>query len=150
MSAPWSKLKARVEALWDPALPRAIHCTAYANNRSRKGESRLSRHWLVLSKEIIWNFPGDFMGEASRGRPVPHCDPHFANGGGYISDLLREYLDRPVADLFKPFEADGWELTDVLRAADRRLGRAALRDWAKALDAAHPANRVLLARFDPA
>lgn len=125
----------------------AIHCTAYANSIARRGESRLSRHWVVLDKDMIWNFPGDFLREGSRGRSAPDCDPHFPNGGGHISILLREYLDRPVAALFEPFEEDGWELTDILRAADRRLGKAALLEWSRGLNDGHPAHRVLRARF---
>jgi hypothetical protein len=42
---------------------------------------------------------------------------------------------------------DSWELTDVLRAADRRLGRATVTAWADTLDARHPARPVVEARF---
>jgi len=147
MSKPWSKLKSRVEALWDPALRLAIHATAYSNNADRR-DSRLSRHWLVLDKAVIWDFPGPFLSDwPARGRRAPGGSPEFPNGGGVISELLREYLDRPVAMLLVPFEDDGWELTDMLRAADRRLGKAALLDWAQGLDAEHPAHRILQARF---
>ena len=148
MPKPWSKLKSRVEALWDPALPLAIHCTAYSNSVSRR-DSRLSRHWLALGGSIIWDFPGQFLEEAPpRGRKAPPiAAPLFPNGGSVIGELLREYVDRPVADLFRPFEDDGWELTDILRAADRRLGKAVLADWAATLDDAHPALAVLALRF---
>jgi hypothetical protein len=45
------------------------------------------------------------------------------------------------------FEMDEWELTDILRAADRRLGRQTLLAWARTLDLDHPAEKVLAARF---
>lgn len=150
MSKPWSKLKSRVEALWDPALSLAIHCTAYTNSVTRR-DHRLSRHWLMLEKAVIWDFPGQFLDEIpARGRKFTGAEHGWANGGSVIGDLLRDYLDRPVSDLFAPFEDDGWELTDILRAADRRLGKRILLDWARGLDDAHPAHRVLRARFEPA
>jgi len=59
---------------------------------------------------------------------------------------MRDYLDRPRDQLMKPFE-DPWELAAILRAADRRLGRACLLGWATDLDPGHPALIVLRARF---
>ena len=150
MTKPWSKLKSRVESLWDPALPLTIHCTAYANSADRKGESRFSRHWLVLKKAVIWDFPGQFVSEE------PACGVRFAAGapgwhfgGSIIGVLLRDYIDRSPAALFDPFPEDGWELTDLLRAADRRLGKKVLSEWARTLRADHPAHRVLETRFSP-
>ncbi|MCV5696772.1 hypothetical protein OFN29_31400, partial [Escherichia coli] len=40
-----------------------------------------------------------------------------------ISDLLREYIDTPKAELLtKQFTSDKWGLVNILRAADRRIG----------------------------
>ena len=149
MSKPWSKLKAPIERLWADGLHMAIHCTAYSNSRERR-DSRLSRHWIVLNKAVLWDFPGQFLAEApARGRQAPEATPQFPNGGSTIAPLLRDYLDRPVEHLLDPFVDDDWELTDILRAADRRLGKARLLDWGLSLDADHPAHKVLSARFGP-
>jgi hypothetical protein len=59
---------------------------------------------------------------------------------------MRDYLDCPRERLMEPFE-DPWELAAILRAADRRLGRACLLGWAADLDPDHPALIVLGARF---
>jgi hypothetical protein len=59
---------------------------------------------------------------------------------------MREYLDRPRERLMEPFD-DPWELAAILRAADRRLGRACLLGWGNNLDTEHPARLVLAARF---
>ena len=59
---------------------------------------------------------------------------------------MRTYLDRPREQLLEPFQ-DPWELAAILRAADRRLGRACLLNRAKELDPEHPALTVLQARF---
>lgn len=41
-----------------------------------------------------------------------------------ISELLREYIDTPVHALFdKVFISDKWGLTDILKAADKRIGK---------------------------
>jgi hypothetical protein len=71
----------------------------------------------------------------------------YSNGGSVISELLREYLDRERDRLFEPFEADCWECVDMLRAADRRIGRERLEAWSNGLDEAHPAWAVLSRRF---
>lgn len=148
MSGPWSKLKSRVEELWVPKLGLQIYCTVYY--RSHPGGSkpnRGSRHWITLNQEILWDFPTAFLRDPpGRGRLGPG-NLSFPNGGKLIGNLLRDYLDREKDRLFEPFEEDGWELTDILRAADRRLGRQALLEWSKPFDDEHPALAVLAARF---
>lgn len=146
MSGPWSKLKSRVEALWAPGLGLSIHCTSYPF-ATPGSPHRVSRHWITMDKSIVWDFPGPFLGEdRARGGPVPDADRHHANGGSVVGVLLRDYLDRSREALFEPFADDAWELTDVLRAADRRLGREALTAWAAKFDAGHPALKVLTRR----
>ena len=148
MSKPWSKLKSRIEALWTKDLPLAIHCTSYPFNTPGT-PVRVSRHWITLDKAILWDFPGPFLSETpARGRSAGEfASSAYPNGGSIIGELLRDYLDRPRDALFEPFDEDGWELTDILRAADTRLGRQALLMWSVALDDGHPARRVLTRRF---
>jgi len=149
MTKPWSKLKSRIEALWADGLGMSIHCTSYPFN-TPGAPVRVSRHWITLGKEILWDFPGPFLSEGrSRGGPVDNAYPGFANGGSVIGELLREYLDRPRELLLHPFTEDRWELADILRAADRRLGKEALQSWSRDLGADHPAKRVLDKRFGP-
>jgi len=147
---PWSKLKSRVEALWPDELPLSIHCTSYdlGAHIGTSIHEYASRHWITLAKSIVWDFPGPFLRpERARGGPVQHAGPGWPNGGTIIGELLRQYLDRPRAALFEPFEEDHWELTDMLRAADRRIGKEALRKWSADLDEGHPALPVIGARL---
>jgi hypothetical protein len=53
-----------------------------------------------------------------------HCKGNYLgpHGSSLIANLLWQYLYQPHTKLFDPFELDRWELTDSLRAADRRLG----------------------------
>jgi hypothetical protein len=54
-----------------------------------------------------------------------------------ISNLIRDYINCPKEALLEPFENDRWGLTDILRAADRRIGKRRLLEmnpenpWAK-------------------
>lgn len=160
---PWSKLRARIEALWPADLGLSIHCNVY-KTVDRHDTWTQPRHWLVLQGQVIWDFPGPFMRSApARGRaiayyedvymvhrpganPVPRLVPPRSS---VIALLLRDYIDRPVARLFERFADDAWEFTDLLRAADRRLGRRRLAVWQAGLDAAHPARPILRRRFAP-
>lgn len=140
---PWSKLKSRVEALWPDDLPLVIHCTSYPWPHPGRHES-VSRHWITLSKAILWDFPGPFLrSDRARGGPVAYASPHYPNGGSIVGELLRQYLDRPKAALFEPFDDDQWELTDILRAADRRIGKQVLSAWRPHLDLEHPACAII-------
>lgn len=166
MTKPWSKLRSRVEALWVPALPMRIHATSYAHVLRHEVE-HLPRHWITLDQAVVWDFPFPFIvpNVPKRGQVVGYYDdayhvhdqtlkpiePICTRFGRPLSSivaiLLRQYLDRPRAALFEPFEQDGWELTDMLRAADARVGRRRLAAWARTLDAGHPALAVVRRRL---
>ncbi len=156
---PWSKLKSRVEALFAPGLPLAIHCNVFAKV-TKEFTFDEPRHWVMLGRgragHIIWDFPGPFLPSGPDNLPYSTRGPALATWeAGYGWDgrrpsepsaLMRDYLDRPRDQLMEPFE-DPWELAAILRAADRRLGRACLLGWAANLDPGHPALIVLRARF---
>ena len=156
---PWSKLKSRVEALFAPGLPLAVHCNVFTKVTKEFAFDE-PRHWVVLGRgragRIIWDFPGPFLrpGQglppcSTRGPPIDYWEHGYGWSGRRPSEpsaLMRDYLDRPRERLMEPFE-DPWELAAILRAADRRLGRACLLGWAVGLDQDHPALIVLEARF---
>jgi hypothetical protein len=157
---PWSKLKSRVEALFAPNLPLAIHCNVFVKV-SKEFTFDEPRHWIMLGHgragRIIWDFPGPFLRPApdqpprsGRGLPLDYWESGYGWDNGRSpsepSILMRAYLDRPRERLMESFE-DPWELAAILRAADRRLGRACLLNWAQALDPEHPALAVIQARF---
>jgi hypothetical protein len=153
---PWSKLKSRIESLFDPALPLAIHCNVFVKI-TKEFTFDEPRHWIVLgqgrAQRIIWDFPGPFLPHGGHDQPArsargPRLE-YWESGYGrpsLPSLTLRAYLDRPREQLMDPCE-DPYELAAILRAADRRLGRDRLLDWATTLDPAHPAWPVLTARF---
>ena len=158
-SRPWSKLKGCVEALFGPGLPLAIHCNVFTKTTKHFTFDE-PRHWVLLghgrTSRIIWDFPGPFLRPRLDEPPRPARGPaldYWEDGYGWRgrtpsepSALMRDYLDRPVARLWEPFE-DPWELAAILRAADRRLGRNCLLDWTRELDRNHPALEVIKVRF---
>jgi hypothetical protein len=125
---PWSKLRCKLENLFDPDLDLQIHCVAYPMN-SRHGGTKLVRYWFVMNNEIIWDYPKDFSTEAvtelSDGSEVmlSECYPY----GGFQCDfsaIFDDYMNTPKEELInKAFQNDRCGLTDILKAADRRIGK---------------------------
>jgi hypothetical protein len=163
VSRRWSKLKKRVEALWSEDLPMAIHCNVFTKTYKEFTFDE-PRHWIVLGGRVIWDFPGPFLkpssmpGREPRAKPEPrgewldYWESGYGSGYGGLapstpSFLMETWIDRPRDQLMVPIEEDRWELTDLLRAADRRLGRGVLLAWGEALDTNHPALTILRTRF---
>ncbi|MDE6690614.1 MAG: hypothetical protein K2K04_01465 [Clostridia bacterium] len=60
-----------------------------------------------------------------------------------ISDLIREYIDTPTDELFdKKFGTDKWKLTEILKAADKRIGKRRLDELALNTDS-EAAKRII-------
>ena len=130
---PWSKLQRELYKLRAHGLDFQIHCAAM---RMGCGNTDLPRYWITLGKKIIWDYPRDF---AEYLGPGMYKKPIYLRGGyPYITDisdisrLIREYIDTPVGQLFeKVFDNDFWNLTDILKAMDRRIGKSRLKDLDK-------------------
>lgn len=94
--------------------------------RSQSGSTSLPRYWITLDKEIIWDYPKDFVTEGgiikNYGGEVSRYYPYLTDVYD-ISNLIREYIDTPKEQLLnKQFIHDKWGLINILRAADRRVG----------------------------
>jgi hypothetical protein len=104
---PWSKLQRELYALCSPDIDIQIHAVGY-RMKTQRGQTGLARQWITLGTEIIWDYPHGWEEPA-------------------VSDVMREYIETPKDELFaKSFENDKWGLTDILRAADRRIGKRRL------------------------
>ena len=114
----WSKLQKRMYAVIDDRIDFQIQCAGY-RMQSGRGSTALPRYWITLGKEILVDYPKQFV-------HLPTEYPYPYDGGASeISALIQEYLDTPVNELLtKKFEADIWGLVPLLLAADRRIGRA--------------------------
>lgn len=98
-----------------------IHCGVY-RMQSEFGRTDLPRYWITLDKEIIWDYPKMLVNQPQLGKAPLKWYPY----GTDISDvsmLLREYIDTSIEHLLeKEFVNDHWGLTNILKAADRRVG----------------------------
>ena len=139
---PFSKLKKQIENLFDPALDMEFCCSAYPM-RAKTGyaQNSITRFYVRLGKDIIWDYQKDFA--------VKDIDYGLWSRDNGISDLVREYIDTPVAELLdKDFEGENkayslfnymtekhsevsvsYGLTDLFKAADRRLGKRKAVAW---------------------
>lgn len=149
----WSRTKSTIEALFADGLDLRLHTTAYTI--PGRNPVKLPRHWATLNGEVIWDFPRDYLPQnAPDGvTAVPYPLSPYWKGLGNRSDVgavLQAYLDCPRDELLtRVIAEDHHDLGDLLRAADRRLGRTRLLMWAMTtlprFDC--PARKVLKARF---
>jgi len=121
----FSKLKKRIESFFATGLEMKIYCTVYHNSKCLGMDQ--PRIWITLNDEIIFDFIKDFLElkipdpNYEDGRPVYYSD---IEG---ISSIIHEYIETPVDKLFvHVFDKDLWGLTDILKAADRRIGKQRL------------------------
>ena len=144
----WTARKKRTEALWVDGLKMVIHANAYRHSTSHSWYD-LERWYVVLNGEIIWDFPAPFVVWTVKGETQTRLPslPYYGGSDCNQAQVMDAYSDRPLVDIFEPIEKDHWELGDILRAADRRLGKARLLAWGKDLAPENPARKVLEARF---
>lgn len=126
---PWSKLQSALYRLVAPDIRFQLQCRVVRMN-SAYGSTDLPRYWITLGKETIWSYPGQFVRPGGATQRVDSAElthyPHQTDVPA-ISDLIREYIDTPVAELLsKQFDNDHWGLVNILRAADRRIGQRQL------------------------
>lgn len=111
----WSQLQKLIYNVWCEEIDLKISCTAYR----REGASNLGRYWVQLDKRTIWEVPENLKGELKSTLPNPVASE--------ITALLREYLDTPREELTtRDFSGDYWGIIDLMRAADRRIGKKKL------------------------
>lgn len=121
----WSKLQKRLYGIIDPRIDFQIHCVAYPM-KSGKGSAALPRYYITIGKEIVWDYPKDFIAETQTGSESIYP---YENDATDISLLIEECIETDKTLLFhKEFPADRWGLIDILKASDRRMGRKRLKE----------------------
>ena len=132
----WSKLQKRFYELVDEGIDFQVHCTVY-RMQSRRGSTDLPRYFITLAGEIIFDYPKDFalksggVKSLAQGGALAKFYP-YDSGISDIGELIREYIDTPKDELFKKhFDADEWGLANILKAADKRIGKKRLQILAK-------------------
>ena len=131
----WSKLAKRLYELADESIDFRLRCTVY-RMQSRRGSTDLPRYFITLAGEIIFDYPKDFAlksgGVKSLAQGALTKIYPYDNDISDIGELIREYIDTPKEELFKKhFDADEWGLANILKAADKRIGKRRLQILAK-------------------
>ena len=127
----WSSLQRKLYQIIDEHIGFQIHLSKY-RMKSQYGTTDLPRYWITLGKEIIFDYPKQFVDSSESGNCIKNlngkrCRYPYATDISDISDLIREYIDTPKdIILSKHFENDCWGLANILKAADKRLGKRRL------------------------
>ncbi len=147
---PWSKLQKELYNLILRDINLQIHCTVYSFS-TKFDTFESPRYWITLAKEIIWDFPSQFLKwkHPDVPKPLKYLDEtFFHNHGSIVSNLFRQYIDTPRDELMsKRFEEDYWELINILRAADRRIGKRRLMTFRQGIPSGCAAEKVLKRRL---
>lgn len=123
MSKRWSKLQSRLYNLIDPSINLQIHCCLYEmNSNDGYHGSKLPRYFITIDKEIIWDYPKQFNTTLKYGFNSYPWDTDISK----ISDVIEEYIQRPVDEIMNTFADDRWGITEILRICDRRIGKRRL------------------------
>lgn len=154
----FSKLKKQIDGLFEPSLKMEMCCYAYPIGGKHTWANRdIQRFCVKLDRKVIWDYPKDF--EALKLDNGIYTD---INSG--ISALIREYIDTPLDGLLdKEFKSEhkeyfsyisrrksviDYQLTDLFKAADHRLGREKLMQWVD--ESKHPKTSMILnKRYEP-
>jgi len=92
---------------------------------SEYGSTDLPRYWVTLDKEVIFDYPKNFVTGEGTVRNLSGADKGYPYNTDItdITKLIREYIDTPKDELLtKVFHNDYWGLINILRAADKRIG----------------------------
>lgn len=158
---PFSKLKKTIDNLFDEKLKMEFCCNSYPIRGQWGHHNSIPRFYLKMDKEIIWDFPKDFE--------VKDFPFYYWAGNNNITDLISDYINTPIAELLaKTFQYDTHEfviqqmetnnqstlvieykLVTLFKAADRRLGKEQLLNWALQISNA-TVDRIIDMRYNKA
>jgi len=141
----WSKLKKRVEGIFCQNLGLEIHANVYSI--TTKFDTFLSpRQWITLDKRVIFDFPGQFL--EGKNIDVHSKITYIDEEGSTLSKIFDEYVLTPKDELLNTsFAKDRWGFTDILKGADRRLGKARLLEKYKDVASDGAVGMILKKRF---
>ena len=134
----WSSLQRELYKIIDEQINFQIHLSKY-RMQSQYGSTDLPRYWITLDNEIIFDYPKQFVDKNNNGEITLRNGNITRNLNGdiayypyqtdisEISNLIREYIDTPKEEVFtNHFENDYWGLVNILKAADKRIGKRRL------------------------
>lgn len=138
----WSKLQKQLYNIIDEDANFQIHCsifktksawTAGQKNGISKGREIIPRYWITINKDIIWDYPNNFLDYKSN-VPIKYYNTDeqatikftyfFPDNYTWVSECIRYYLDTPKDKLLtQKYEKDNYGLTEIFRKYDRRISK---------------------------
>jgi hypothetical protein len=142
----WGLLRKKIQGLFWDSKRLQIHAAVY-DDPDVEG-FKLPRRWLALDKNIIFDFPSDFFEwkYPLKKETIKYTTDEHST----IDSLLEAYLSCAKHELLifaSPLDRFGF--LNLLKAADRRIGRQKLFEWSLTLGDGEKAHRILQARFKP-
>ena len=117
----WSKLKKKIEEMFAEGLDLQVHCNVYTV-KTKHDTLQSPRTWLQCEKTILFDFPGMFL--SWKNSEERSAVQYMEEDASTLGKLIDEYLATPKTEILdKEFESDRWGFTDLLKVADRRLGK---------------------------
>lgn len=113
----WSKLQSEIYNLIDPEIDLQIQCRKDFKHNCHHGSSCSAQgnYWITLGR-------GDLQETLFHYRDGDCSQPY--EDIPRISQTIREYIDTPKDQIInKKFEHDRWGFTELLKCADRRVGK---------------------------
>lgn len=140
----WRNLAACVDDLIAPNLRGRL---VMGHHRMARDGEWCGSYWFDLDGERIFHLPGPYADKGWGAGRIRYPAIYRWDDATMFERVIGTYLDTPRDELLEPIAKDAWGITDILRAADRRLGFMRLSFWALASLETGPARRVLAARF---
>ena len=134
----WSKLQKRIYAIVDPTIDWQIHCVVYRYN-GWNCEHAVPRYFITLNGRIIFDWPKDFPIINDREQYWESISLHVQTAASRISKAIEDYLNAPIEKQL--IMTDPWGVTDIVRAADRHIGK---RRWHELFAVSNDAARQVL------
>lgn len=152
----FNALKKRIEFNFDPKLNMELCGESNQTHTHSIPVGIITRLYVMLNKEIIWEFPKDFGVRNEHFKGVALKNP--------IGTIIIEYLETPPENITKLRSIDRFTIQDKLInenrgsyeiqlklielfiAADKRLGVRVLRKWEKEIYN-RTVNRIIGLRF---
>lgn len=116
----WSKLKRDIESILIPEIK--IYSNSYKNGTGQE----IGRFWITLGKDIIWDFPKDYIDEVN-------C-VYISSLFYQVSSFLRRYLNTSRENIFDisffPLPPPRYllNLLHILQISDKRVGKRKLKE----------------------
>lgn len=136
----WSQIQRKLYQIIDPKINLQVHCAVYPGG-GKTCANGIPRFWVTLNGEVIFDCQHDFM-FMWHDKDFDIGNLPFEDDISWCCGIVIRHFQAPVDSLMTLHDRFG--LTDILLAADRRIGK---RRWPEIYkNRSEAARKVLVAR----